>query len=151
MEEDDDGSDRNSSSSSTSNGLNTTFIITGSGDLPSMDCDVEEDEEERRKKELMANLALNVGTQAIVPQELLDNFLRMVAPFEGKGNDIHRYCAHNFPAVAFTLGRKNWHCIMGTYKQLACDSQVPKFKLIASFFFFFSICCDTLINIIRSS
>ncbi len=37
---------------------------------------------------------------------------------------MNRQCAHNFPAVAFTLGRKNWNELRETYKALASDHQV---------------------------
>lgn len=56
----------------------------------------------------------------MVPQDLLDCYVHMISP-EG---DINRHCAHNFPAVAFTVGRNNWPCIMGAYVQLSSDVQV---------------------------
>uniref|UniRef100_A0A0R3RZG3 Serine/threonine-protein phosphatase 4 regulatory subunit 1 n=1 Tax=Elaeophora elaphi TaxID=1147741 RepID=A0A0R3RZG3_9BILA len=38
----------------------------------------------------------------------------------------------SFPAVAFTLGRNNWPCIMGAYKQLASDMQWRVRQTLAS-------------------
>jgi serine/threonine-protein phosphatase 4 regulatory subunit 1 len=63
--------------------------------------------------------------QDIIPQALLDNFISMVEPSRAQliETDISRHCAHNFPAVAFTLGRKNWPQIKNTYVTLANDMQ----------------------------
>lgn len=60
----------------------------------------------------------------VIPQALLDSFVHMVSSYDDADSEINRQCAHSFPAVAFTLGRNNWPCIMGTYKQLAVDMQV---------------------------
>lgn len=38
--------------------------------------------------------------------------------------EIARHCAYNLPAVAYTLGRKNWPCLHDLYEQLAGDMQV---------------------------
>ncbi|EJW71271.1 hypothetical protein WUBG_17825, partial [Wuchereria bancrofti] len=59
----------------------------------------------------------------VIPQALLDNFVHMVSQCNNTDGEINQQCAHNFPAVAFTLGRNNWPCIMGTYKQLATDME----------------------------
>lgn len=40
--------------------------------------------------------------------------------------EIARHCAFSFPAVALTLGRKNWACLRDTYELLASDMQVRK-------------------------
>lgn len=38
--------------------------------------------------------------------------------------DITRHCAFNLPAVAYTLGRRNWHCIRHLYETLTQAMQV---------------------------
>ena len=38
--------------------------------------------------------------------------------------EITKHCAYNLPAVAYTLGRQNWHCIKNLYETLAQDMQV---------------------------
>ena len=67
--------------------------------------------------------------QDIVPQSLLENYLGMIDPSRAQTVDteITKYCAYNLPAVAYTLGRKNWHCIKNLYETLAADMQVKKF------------------------
>uniref|UniRef100_A0A183FNX5 CLASP_N domain-containing protein n=1 Tax=Heligmosomoides polygyrus TaxID=6339 RepID=A0A183FNX5_HELPZ len=60
----------------------------------------------------------------IVPQELVDNFMGMVLPGGMMDSDINRHCAHNFPAVAYTLGRANWPQLRDTYNKLATDDQL---------------------------
>ncbi|WKX90212.1 hypothetical protein Q1695_009227 [Nippostrongylus brasiliensis] len=62
--------------------------------------------------------------QKIVPQELVDNFMGMVLPGGMMDSDINRHCAHNFPAVAYTLGRANWPQLRDTYNKLATDDQL---------------------------
>uniref|UniRef100_A0A915LDY7 Serine/threonine-protein phosphatase 4 regulatory subunit 1 n=1 Tax=Romanomermis culicivorax TaxID=13658 RepID=A0A915LDY7_ROMCU len=63
--------------------------------------------------------------QDIIPQALLDQFLSMVEPSRAQAveNEISRHCAFNFPAVAFTIGRKHWPMIKPTYLALANDMQ----------------------------
>ncbi|BFZ19203.1 hypothetical protein BsWGS_22242 [Bradybaena similaris] len=63
--------------------------------------------------------------QNIVPQLLLENYLGMVDPSRAQTVDgeITKHCAYNLPAVAFTLGRQNWHCIRNLYETLAQDMQ----------------------------
>ncbi|PVD20606.1 hypothetical protein C0Q70_18762 [Pomacea canaliculata] len=58
--------------------------------------------------------------QDIVPQSLLENYLGMVDPSRAQtvDTDITRHCAFNLPAVAYTLGRRNWHCIRHLYETL---------------------------------
>ncbi|VDL70337.1 unnamed protein product [Nippostrongylus brasiliensis] len=48
----------------------------------------------------------------------------MVLPGGMMDSDINRHCAHNFPAVAYTLGRANWPQLRDTYNKLATDDQV---------------------------
>ncbi|KAK6728968.1 hypothetical protein RB195_006180 [Necator americanus] len=64
------------------------------------------------------------SVQKIVPQELVDNFMGMVLPGGMMDSDINRHCAHNFPAVAYTLGRANWPQLRDTYNKLATDDQL---------------------------
>lgn len=63
--------------------------------------------------------------QDIVPQSLLESYLGMVDPSRAQTVDteITRHCAYNLPAVAYTLGRQNWHCIKLLYETLAADMQ----------------------------
>ncbi|CAE1298107.1 PPP4R1 [Acanthosepion pharaonis] len=63
--------------------------------------------------------------QEIVPPRLLENFLTMVDPAlsQSVDSDITRHCAYNFPAVAYTLGRHNWHCLKSLFETLAADMQ----------------------------
>ncbi|CAG5116481.1 unnamed protein product, partial [Candidula unifasciata] len=63
--------------------------------------------------------------QNIVPQLLLENYLGMVDPSRAQTVDgeITKHCAYNLPAVAYTLGRQNWHCIRNLYETLAQDMQ----------------------------
>uniref|UniRef100_A0A915Q2K0 Serine/threonine-protein phosphatase 4 regulatory subunit 1 n=1 Tax=Setaria digitata TaxID=48799 RepID=A0A915Q2K0_9BILA len=99
----------------TLNEVNKTFTVMSKTDLlPSSDDDDDEDEQ---------TTSSTFRTQMVVPQALLDSFVHMVSPCENTDGEINRQCAHSFPAVAFTLGRNNWPCIMGTYKQLASDMQ----------------------------
>ncbi|VDK82682.1 unnamed protein product [Litomosoides sigmodontis] len=76
--------------------------------------------------------AINIRSQMVIPQALLDSFVHMVSPCDNTDSEINRQCAHSFPAVAFTLGRNNWHCIMDTYKQLASDMQWRVRQTVAS-------------------
>jgi serine/threonine-protein phosphatase 4 regulatory subunit 1 len=70
--------------------------------------------------------ALLAGQQDIIPQSLLENYLGMVDPSRAQTVDteITRHCAYNLPAVAYTLGRHNWHCIKHLYETLAQAMQV---------------------------
>ncbi|XP_033755610.1 serine/threonine-protein phosphatase 4 regulatory subunit 1-like isoform X3 [Pecten maximus] len=63
--------------------------------------------------------------QDIVPQSLLESYLGMADPSRAQTVDteITRHCAYNLPAVAYTLGRKNWNCIKMLYDVLATDMQ----------------------------
>uniref|UniRef100_A0A1I7VB88 Serine/threonine-protein phosphatase 4 regulatory subunit 1 n=1 Tax=Loa loa TaxID=7209 RepID=A0A1I7VB88_LOALO len=84
------------------------------------------------KNEQTTSSAINTRTQMVIPQDLLDSFVHMVSPCNNADGEINRQCAHSFPAVAFTLGRNNWPCIMGTYKQLASDMQWRVRHILAS-------------------
>ncbi|VDM38664.1 unnamed protein product [Toxocara canis] len=67
--------------------------------------------------------ATSCDSEHIVPKELLDSYVRRVSPCGTNEPDINRHCAHSFPAVAFTLGRRNWPQLQETYAQLASDMQ----------------------------
>ncbi|CAI9715732.1 serine/threonine-protein phosphatase 4 regulatory subunit 1-like isoform X2 [Octopus vulgaris] len=63
--------------------------------------------------------------QEIVPPSLLQRFLTMVDPALSQtvDSEITRHCAYSFPAVAYTLGRHNWHCLKSLFETLAADMQ----------------------------
>ncbi|KAL5021325.1 hypothetical protein ScPMuIL_000480 [Solemya velum] len=71
--------------------------------------------------------------QDIVPQNLLENYLGMVDPARAQtvDSEITKHCAFNIPAVALTLGRRNWHCIKSLYETLASDMQWKVRKTLA--------------------
>ncbi|XP_041375739.1 serine/threonine-protein phosphatase 4 regulatory subunit 1-like isoform X3 [Gigantopelta aegis] len=66
-----------------------------------------------------------VHFQDVIPESLLENYLGMVDASRAQTVDteITRHCAYNLPAVAYTLGRQNWHCIKNLYEKLAQDMQ----------------------------
>ena len=39
-------------------------------------------------------------------------------------SEISRHCAYSLPAVAYTLGRRNWPCLRELYDTLAGDMHV---------------------------
>jgi len=75
--------------------------------------------------ELVVEINNVVGTQSVVPRELLKQFLLMVDPQKAEpgGNDIAFQCAYAMPALALTLGRQNWRVLRGTYAHLAKNYQ----------------------------
>ncbi|KAK6017997.1 hypothetical protein OSTOST_16470, partial [Ostertagia ostertagi] len=96
---------------------NSSRSTSGQGDETELfaDCRGEDDNDESFEED---------ETQKIVPQELVDNFMGMVLPGGMMDSDINRHCAHNFPAVAYTLGRANWPQLRDTYNKLATDDQL---------------------------
>lgn len=74
--------------------------------------------------------------QDIIPQSLLENYLGMVDPSRAQTVDteITRHCAYNLPAVAYTLGRRNWHCIKHLYETLSQAMQVSRVSLLVQVF-----------------
>ncbi|VDK44803.1 unnamed protein product [Anisakis simplex] len=68
----------------------------------------------------------NEHSEQIVPKELLDSYVNRISGCANNEPDINRHCAHNFPAVAFTLGRRNWPQLLETYNLLAADLQVEE-------------------------
>nr|CDQ04384.2 BMA-PPFR-1, isoform a [Brugia malayi] len=88
-----------------------------------LETDPSTDSVEDKENEQTTSSAINIGTQMVIPQALLDSFVHMASQCNNTDSEINQQCAHNFPAVAFTLGRTNWPCIMGTYKQLSTDME----------------------------
>merc|ERR1719228_549137 len=72
--------------------------------------------------------------QSIVPQLLIDHYVSMIDPSRAQtvDTDIARHCAYSMPAVALTLGRKNWPLIRETYETLANDMQWKVRRTVAS-------------------
>jgi len=62
-------------------------------------------------------------TQDIVPKTLLEHYISMTDPMRAEtvDNEITRHCAYSLPAVALTLGRRNWPVLKDTYETLAGD------------------------------
>uniref|UniRef100_T1IHI6 WW-binding domain-containing protein n=1 Tax=Strigamia maritima TaxID=126957 RepID=T1IHI6_STRMM len=67
----------------------------------------------------------HIEKQNIVPGELLEHYVTMSDPTQMQlvDNEIPRYCAYSLPAVAMTLGRKNWPILKRLYEILASDMQ----------------------------
>ncbi|CAL4058679.1 unnamed protein product, partial [Meganyctiphanes norvegica] len=61
--------------------------------------------------------------QDIVPKTLLEHYISMTDPMRAEtvDNEITRHCAYSLPAVALTLGRRNWPVLKDTYETLAGD------------------------------
>ena len=75
---------------------------------------------------LYQNMQQQLGTieQDIVPNELLEHFLRMTTTnylSNFYNTDITYHCAYSLPAVAFTLGRENWPCLRRTFSNLVIN------------------------------
>lgn len=62
----------------------------------------------------------------VIPQALLDHYISMTEPSKAQAidTDLAKHCAFSFPAVALTLGAKNWSCLRDTYELLSSDMQV---------------------------
>ena len=62
----------------------------------------------------------------VIPHALLDHYISMTEPSKAQAidTDLAKHCAFSFPAVALTLGAKNWSCLRDTYELLASDMQV---------------------------
>ncbi|PAV59559.1 hypothetical protein WR25_22965 [Diploscapter pachys] len=115
------------SSDLSSHSTNDTLCIFGG--RRSMDMDIDEDSEllpDCREAPLEdTNMEqLPDGDEEIVPAALVDQFMSMgMSTSLCADTDILRHCAHNFPAVAFTLGRAKWPQLKETYHRLAGDDQ----------------------------
>lgn len=70
-------------------------------------------------------------SQDIVPQALINHFVSMTNPAQAQNtdNEIAHHCAFSLPAVALTLGRKNWILLKNAYDRLASDMQVIIYSL----------------------
>ncbi|KAJ6634137.1 Serine/threonine-protein phosphatase 4 regulatory subunit 1, partial [Pseudolycoriella hygida] len=68
--------------------------------------------------------------QPIVPPYLIEYFVSME---HFADSDFNLYCVYNFPAVALTLTKKNWHLAYDLLLYLAADIQWKVRKTIAMF------------------
>ncbi|XP_054165039.1 serine/threonine-protein phosphatase 4 regulatory subunit 1-like [Oppia nitens] len=73
-------------------------------------------------------------SQDIIPNDLLEHYLSMTNPihYQTVDPDLCHHCAYSLPAVALTLGRKNWLCLRETYELLAAEMQVKVRWTLAS-------------------
>lgn len=72
--------------------------------------------------------------QDVVPQSLIDHFVSMINPnlVYDIDNDIAYHCAYSLPAVALTLGSKNWNVLKDTVETLAAYEQYKVRRTVAS-------------------
>jgi serine/threonine-protein phosphatase 4 regulatory subunit 1 len=72
--------------------------------------------------------------QSLVPQLLVDHFVSMTDPSRAQtvDSEIAHHCAFSLPAVALTLGRRNWPLLRETYDILASDMQWKVRRTLAS-------------------
>lgn len=63
-----------------------------------------------------------------MPRDLLEQYLSMMDPScaQKVDGEITRHCAYSLPAVAYTLGRRNWPSLKNLYTTLAADVQVSR-------------------------
>lgn len=80
------------------------------------------------------NLDAKDNEQEIVPQELINYYVSMADPEQcvDMGAEIPHHCAFSFPAVAFTLGKENWHCLKKAYQSLASAKHWKVRRTLAS-------------------
>ncbi|XP_015774824.1 PREDICTED: serine/threonine-protein phosphatase 4 regulatory subunit 1-like isoform X2 [Acropora digitifera] len=98
--------------------------------LPQVDLELEDfpcsekDDSGDKGLELSAASLVNKA-EDVIPQPLLDHYISMTEPAKAQTIDteIVRHCAFSLPAVALTLGRKNWPCLRDTYELLSSDMQ----------------------------
>lgn len=64
-------------------------------------------------------------SQDIIPNDLLEHYLSMTNPihYQNVDPELTHHCAYSLPAVALTLGRRNWPCLKETYDLLAAEMQ----------------------------
>ncbi|XP_014604176.1 PREDICTED: serine/threonine-protein phosphatase 4 regulatory subunit 1-like isoform X2 [Polistes canadensis] len=74
----------------------------------------------------------DIVPQDIVPQDLVDYFVSMAEPELCEEGEIPYHCAFSFPAVAFTLGKANWHYLKKAYQSLAGAKQWKVRRTLAS-------------------
>lgn len=72
--------------------------------------------------------------QHIVPQLLIDHFVSMTDPnlAQNTDNEMAYHCAYSLPAVALTLGSKNWYLLKDTVEVLAANMQYKVRRTVAS-------------------
>lgn len=75
-----------------------------------------------------------ISSQDVVPQPLIEHFISMTNSdlLLNVDAEMTYYCAYSLPAVALTLGSKNWHILKGTVDYLASDLQYKVRKTLAS-------------------
>lgn len=75
-----------------------------------------------------------ISFQDVVPQPLIEHFISMTNSdlLLNVDAEMTYYCAYSLPAVALTLGSKNWHILKGTVDYLASDLQYKVRKTLAS-------------------
>lgn len=83
----------------------------------------EEEPKESEWREKLVDKLKKEDDEEIVPIELVEHFIKMVSGASSDAADMNRQCAHNFPAVAFTLGKKSWKDLKETYTTLSKDHQ----------------------------
>lgn len=71
--------------------------------------------------------------QDVVPQPLIDHFVAMISPrlLENVDSEMAYHCAYSLPAVALTLGSKNWGVLKETVARLAGFQQYKVRKTVA--------------------
>ncbi|XP_018325374.1 serine/threonine-protein phosphatase 4 regulatory subunit 1 isoform X3 [Agrilus planipennis] len=70
----------------------------------------------------------------VVPKFLVDFYVSMTDSnlAESIDSELAYHCAYSLPAVALTLGKKNWHLIANTVELLADDMQYKVRRTVAS-------------------
>ncbi|KAF5289965.1 hypothetical protein FQR65_LT11712, partial [Abscondita terminalis] len=95
--------------------------------------DVREDIESNKFKQLDVRETSPTTGSLIVPQLLIDHFVSMTNSSLAQEIDqeIPFHCAYSLPAVALTLGSKNWHLIQDTVEILAANMQYKVRRTVA--------------------
>ncbi|XP_037922132.1 serine/threonine-protein phosphatase 4 regulatory subunit 1-like isoform X2 [Hermetia illucens] len=69
--------------------------------------------------------------QNIVPVEILETYVKMVLHEEDE--EVNLICVYDFPAVAFTLGKQNWHILKKLLQYLCDDLDWKVRKTVATY------------------
>ncbi|XP_077271693.1 serine/threonine-protein phosphatase 4 regulatory subunit 1 isoform X2 [Temnothorax americanus] len=87
-----------------------------------------------KNDESCENLNAKHNGQEIVPQELINYYVSMADPEQcvDMGAEIPHHCAFSFPAVAFTLGKENWHYLKKAYQSLSSAKHWKVRRTLAS-------------------
>lgn len=72
------------------------------------------------------------GTLEHVPEHLYNSYMRIIDPLEEIELDVFRHCAHNFPAVTYTLGVAGWEKLRPLCKSLVYNINSNTREIIAS-------------------